>query len=509
MLLIHIVELYLMSVTVAAVIWAVHIRTLNGSNYARILFLLSLAVCFYIFGYTLELNSCSPSQIEFWNDIEYIGIPFISALWLTSALMYTGHLIRYKKIILIAIYLIPLITLVLRFTNHYHHLYFSSVSYVEEYGQLFFLKKTGPWMYVQMFHSMFMILTAMGLFIFDSIKSEEKHRGKILLTISASVFAVSGLILSQVRPFGLAIDYMALCLPVTCFLIILAISRYDLLETSAIARCKVFQAGSDAILLLNQRNKVLDYNSSAEQLFKQVNIHLNNGSITALFHQIPDLLESFEKKETSVIKLVIHAETRYFDVITQNIDDRSTARGSIKIIRDVTELYRLNEELQRQARTDELSTLNNRRAFMQTGKEWIIKSDQNGSTLYLLMFDLDFFKDVNDQYGHPAGDQVIRDFSQILKGNFDADSLIARLGGEEFGVLYAGFDNEKMMQTIGALLKKAEQHTYCYHNDQFHVTVSIGVTKKQFGQTLESMMSKADKALYQSKNRGRNCITFF
>lgn len=508
MLLIHIVQLYLMSVTVASVIWAVHIRTLNGSNFTRMIFLLSLAVCFYILGYTMELNSYNPAQIEFWNYIEYIGIPFISALWLTSALMYTGCFIRYKKILLLAIYVIPLITVVLRFTNNYHHLYFSSVSYMEEYGRLFLLKKAGPWMYVQLFHSMFMVLAAMGLFVVDSFKSAEKYRGKILLTVSASVFAVAGLILSQVKPFGFTIDHMALCLPVACFLIILAISWYDLLETGAIARSKVFQAGSDAILLLNQQNKVLDYNSSAEQLFKQINIHLDNGYITSLFHQVPDLLESFEKTETSVVKLFIHEEARYFDVITQNIDDRSASRGLIKIIREVTEVYRLNEELKRQVLTDELSTLNNRRAFMQTGKEWIVKSDETGSSLYLLMLDLDFFKNVNDQYGHPAGDQVIRDFSQILKAGFDAGSLIARLGGEEFGVLYAGFDDEKMMQTISALLKKAEQHTYRYRNDQFHVTVSMGATKKQSGQTLESMMSKADKALYQSKNRGRNCVTF-
>lgn len=507
MFLINLVALYLMSMAVVAVIWGVHIRTLNGSNYARILLLLCIAVCFYILGYTMELNSSSPPQIEFWNYIEYIGIPFISALWLTSALMYTGHFIRYKKILLLAIYVIPAITMLLRFTNYYHHLYFSSVSYVEEYGRLIFIKNPGPWMYVQTIHSMLMVLVAMGLFVSDSVRSEEKHRGKIVLTIAASTFAVAGLILSQIRPFGFTIDYMALCLPVTCVMVILAISWYDLLETKAIARNKAFQAGSDAILLLNRQNKVLDYNSSAKQLFEQINIRLDNGYLTALFSRVPDLLESLEKEEPSVLKLCVHAEERYFDVTTKNIDDHSTSRGWMKTIRDVTEIYRLNEELKKQALTDELSMLGNRRAFMQIGKEWILKSDETGSTLHLLMLDLDHFKNVNDQYGHPAGDLVIRDFSRILKSHFGTDSLVARLGGEEFGILHEGFNDEEMMQSLNTLLTNIEQYTYRYRNHQFHVTVSIGVTKKQSDQTLEGMMSRADKALYQSKDQGRNCVT--
>ncbi|MEA4815485.1 MAG: diguanylate cyclase [Lachnospiraceae bacterium] len=507
MLLTNLISLYLLSVTIAVVFCAAQIKTLNGSSYTKTALLLCFAVCFYILGYTMELNSSTPSQIIFWNRIQYIGIPFVSALWLTTGLMYIGHFTRYKKLLFAAIYTIPIITLILRFTNDYHHLYFASINYAEGFGRLFLVKKSGPWMYVQASHSATMIFISMGLFIFDTVKKAEKEAGKIVLIVAASVFAVMGLLLAQLNPFGFQVDYMALCLPITCVMMILAISRYDLLEAKSVARSKVFEASSDAILLISHQNRILDYNNSAKRLFEQIDIHLGNKDLSVLFEKVPSLLEGFKKTKLYIIKLRINGEERYYGITTEKIDDHNILRGWIKIIRDVTEIYQLNEKLKKQAMTDELSVLSNRRAFIKTGREWILKSEENSQTLHLLMMDLDYFKNVNDQYGHPAGDLVIRDFAQMLKSHFASECLIARLGGEEFAALLAGFNDDEILQMINSLLAEADQHVYSYFGNQFHVTVSIGVTKRQSGQTLENMMGNADKALYQSKDRGRNCVT--
>lgn len=505
MFLINLISLYLLSVSVAVVFCAVNIRLLNGVNYIKTAMLLCFAICFYILGYAMELNSSTPSQILFWNRMEYIGIPFVSALWLTIALMYTGHFARHKKILLAAIYVIPIASLILRLTNDYHHLYFASVAYVQNFGMLFFVKQIGPWMHLQMLHSALMILISMGLFISDPLKNAGENIGKILIIIAASVFAVAGLILTQVKPFGFQIDYMALCLPVTSVLIILAISRYDLLRTKSIARCKVFEASKDAILMLDPQNNILDYNNSAKLLFERQNIHLKNAHLSMLLAERPDLLIDLKKTEPTVVKLRINNDDRYYDITTENIDNHDTL-GWIKTIRDVTEIYQLNEELKQQAMTDELSVLSNRRAFINIGREWVSVSEEKGSVLHLLMMDLDYFKNVNDLYGHPTGDLVIREFAQILKSYFNDKCLVARLGGEEFAVLQKGFDDKEMRALTHSFLIHTEQHVYSYFKNEFHVTVSIGMTMKQSGQTLESMMRTADMALYQSKER-HNCLT--
>lgn len=507
MLLINLISLYLLFAAGTVIFCAVQIRTLNGANYTRTALLLCFAICFYILGYCMELNASAPSQIQFWNRIEYIGIPFVSALWLTTALIYTGHFSRHRKLLLFAIYGIPAATLVLRLTNDFHHLYFASVQYVEEYGKLFFIRQVGPWMYVQMVHSALMIVISMGLFLYDSVSGAEKERGKILLIISASVFAVAGLLFIKFKPLSYPIDYMTLCLPVTSVMVILAISRYDLLETKSVARSKVFEASSDAILLLNRRNRLLDYNNSAKRLFEAVGIRPNGRYSAGTAEGSSVLLEGLEKTGPSVIKLRIKEEERYYDITTETLDNHTPPRGWIKTIRDVTEIYQLNHELKKQAMTDELSVLSNRRAFLSLGKEWVLNAEESGASLYLLMIDLDHFKNVNDRYGHPTGDLVIRDIARILKEHFPADSLVARLGGEEFAVLLSGFDDDGVLRMLDVLQEDAERHVYSYFGEQFHVTISAGATKKQPGETLEGMMQKADRALYQSKNRGRNRFT--
>jgi diguanylate cyclase (GGDEF)-like protein len=358
-------------------------------------------------------------------------------------------------------------------------------------------------MYVQTVHSMLMILVSMGLLIHDSVKSEDKQWGKIRLIIAASVFAVVGLVLMQTKPFHLSIDYMALFLPVTCVLVIIAIARYDLLETKAMARSKVFEYSTNAILLVNRRHRILDYNNRAKQLFASVNIRMDNGYIATLFEEYPEVVSGLEKDEQNIVWL----RGRYYEISTMSIDNEKTTRGWVKMIRDVTKLYQLNEELNTQALTDELSSLGNRRAFIQTANEWVSQAWRNGRMLHLAMLDLDNFKNVNDQYGHPAGDAMIHDFGRMLKEHFGTDSVVARLGGEEFAVLQAGLTDDEMMRKLDAFLTDTARREFSYQGIRFHVTVSIGLTQRQLGQGLDSMMRKADKALYQSKDRGRNCIT--
>lgn len=452
----------------------------------------------------MELNSSNPSQILFWNHVEYIGIPFISALWLTTALMYTGHFLRYRGMLLTAIYAVPLITMILRLTNDYHYLYFASITYTNAYGTTLLAKTMGPWAYVQMIHAMLMLLLAMGFFIYDSTKSEERQRGKVLFVIVATLFGVAGLLLSVIKPFGLLIDYMALCLPITSIAVIVAIARYDLLETRSIARSRAFETNDDALLLVNRNGKILDYNSSAKNVFDQIHIPLNNAHLSKLLDSSPDLLKALNGTETAIVELNMDSEQCYYEVTTKAIDNRKVPRGWIKELHDITPIYRLNKRLREQAMTDELSTLGNRRAFMTTGREWVARSDAKGSSLHLLMLDLDHFKNINDCYGHPAGDIVIRSFSQILRGHFGAHDLVARLGGEEFAVLHTDSDETDIHQLVDALLLSTAQRTYHYQDAQFHVTVSIGMTQKQPDQTLEDMMRQADKALYESKRQGRN-----
>lgn len=505
MLFINCVSIYLAVVSVGIVSYATRIHALSGASYTKPLFLLSLSICFYILGYVMELNSLTPEEIVFWNDIEYVGIPFIAVLWLTVSLFYCGY---HKKNLEIALFTIPSLTLLLRFTNQYHHLYFISTGFTEEFGRLLYKKAPGPWMNVQLLYSALAIVISFYLLFMDILKSKQKQRGKLLLLIAASAVILVGLLLPEGILLGIHIDYTALCLPITCLCVMAAISYYDFLEVKSLARSKAFEASRNAILLINCQHKIIDYNKSAEMLFSKLHFQLATQDVFSVFEDNSELVKAIvSDKPSASVKINVEKETYYYSIVTEKINGNQTLRGWVKVFLDVTELHRNNEVLHQLAMTDELSVLDNRRAFIKKGKELITTAQASGDSLYVIMLDLDHFKKVNDQYGHLAGDFVIREFAQMLKKHFYAGCQAARLGGEEFAIICVHYTTKEVLEMIRVFLADAGNHEYYCFENRFHVTVSIGVASWKADQLLEDVLKLADTALYQSKARGRNCVT--
>lgn len=506
----NLISLYLFAVTGGVIYCSVSVRTKNRSDYSKTIFTLSIAICFYILDYIMELNSDTPGQILFWNKLEYVGIPFVSALWMVTAMFYTGCVKKYRKIVLPAVFAIPVISFLLRISNEQHHLYFRSVSFTEKNGKLFLQKTEGPWMKVQGWYAIAMIVAAMVLLLVSIIRNREKQAAKIFLLVLSSMIAVAGLLFDGWRAF-MPLDYMAMVLPVCCIFMMMAVSRYDLLETKSIARSKVFEVTGDAILLINRNGRILDYNSSAESLFQKIGVQLACQYLSDLLKDHKELEKILNQNYQNVMHLPIDGREHYFEISTEKIDKKNMLRGFIKTIRDVTEIYQLNKDLKKMAMTDELSGLSNRRAFMSRAREWTAraeekeKADKPQKELYLLMMDLDHFKEVNDRYGHPAGDLVIQEIAQILRGRFTKDCLIGRLGGEEFAVMLEKDSEKELIAETTGLLHDAAEHIFQYSGKEFHVTISAGAARKQPEELLETMMQRADRALYQSKNSGRNC----
>lgn len=342
------------------------------------------------------------------------------------------------------------------------------------------------------------------------MKNREQKIGKIRLIVIASITATIGLLLSYFKPFGFIIDYMAICLPLTCLMVVIAIWKYDFLSAKARARSKAFESNRDAILLVSQQNIIIDYNKMASQLLGELGIFLTEGDLDLVFQSAPAFLETLKNGADSTLKWGMEPTERIYEISTRSIDSNHLSQGWIKTIRDVTEAYEWNKRLKRMAMVDELSGLNNRRAFMQKGERIIQEVNQKKDSLHLLMMDLDHFKNINDQFGHLNGDRVINHIGKALKTHYHANSLIARLGGEEFAVLLTGFGDAEIKEKTTRFLTEFSNHSYHDRDKTFHVTVSIGIAKKnELGQTLNALIHMADKALYQAKDNGRNCVVEF
>ncbi len=157
------------------------------------------------------------------------------------------------------------------------------------------------------------------------------------------------------------------------------------------------------------------------------------------------------------------------------------------------------EELYRLAQTDHLSNLLNRRGF-QTALESSLHLP-----LCLAIVDIDNFKSINDEYGHEAGDNVIRYIADSLESFFSNAICIGRLGGDEFGVVLHSNDNksiEESFDSICELVNADPNSTFA-----FPVSVSIGVANSAKATTARELLTRADKAMYQSKRNGKNRVT--
>jgi len=185
-------------------------------------------------------------------------------------------------------------------------------------------------------------------------------------------------------------------------------------------------------------------------------------------------------------------------------------RLHLKIKKLQDELRIKNETLARMSTTDAVTGLRTRRYVSEVLSIEFLRARRYKSPLSLLMADLDLFKQVNDRYGHPAGDSVLRGVSSILLGQLRATDVAGRYGGEEYIVILAGNECEGARIVAERWRQAVEEASFDAPDGRsMSVTLSIGVAS--FGQQMnapDELVSAADIALYQAKDAGRNCVKY-
>ncbi len=176
------------------------------------------------------------------------------------------------------------------------------------------------------------------------------------------------------------------------------------------------------------------------------------------------------------------------------------------------EVKRLSEELQRardEALVDALTQVKNRKAYEMALVQFMAESDTTGNPFSVVMFDIDHFKRINDEYGHLFGDQVIRAVAQAIKGNVKGRDLVARYGGEEFIVLLPDTRVSGAVIVADHIRSAIERGRIKKRNSEESVgsiTISGGVAEYSGKETSQEFIERADKGLYQAKQSGRNRV---
>ena len=175
-----------------------------------------------------------------------------------------------------------------------------------------------------------------------------------------------------------------------------------------------------------------------------------------------------------------------------------------RITNNIESLEQMNR-IQELANRDYLTSLYNRRYFCEEGDKLLKQAEKNNTEISIVAIDLDYFKSVNDEYGHEAGDEVLKFFSRELE-NILGRFLVARIGGEEFCIIVPGLSNNKVVNLMDGFKQHLAGQIVDVNDDDFvRIAFSAGITNiKQ--ETINAMLNTADEYLYRAKEAGRNMV---
>ena len=178
-----------------------------------------------------------------------------------------------------------------------------------------------------------------------------------------------------------------------------------------------------------------------------------------------------------------------------------------ELAREIEARKRLQDQLQYQAATDALTGLNNRHQYEQLFARELSRSIRQQQPLSLGIIDLDHFKRVNDTWGHSAGDEVLRRVAQLCRENFRDIDVLGRLGGEEFVVLLPDTTRDQAVQVAQRFIDTLAATPIDIGDQSIRVTATVGVVARMADETtMDALIQRADAALYQGKNAGRNQV---
>lgn len=457
------------------------------------------------------IDNSNLQEMIFWNQIQYLGLPFISVLWLMVALLYTKTI--YSKWIIVAFFFVPVVTFFMRLTNSWHHLFYTKMETKQIFGYCSLFMERGFWYYVNITHTLLCLFMTIIIYYLEYQKKRTGYaRTQFLVFFFASLLPLIGVMLITFTYSSWGFDYTAFMIPISMFIIGYGIIKSDFLEVKTLVREKIFENNLDGMIVLESGIRVIDYNRAAMEFFGKLDISLDDSyPIEQIFERGSELMGVFNSEANRELSLAIDGEMRFFEIVAVPLgkpDDKKIK--TLNSIRDITEKKRVQEKLITLATTDSLTGLYNREEFLKLAQQEFSWGQRHTENVSLLMIDIDFFKKINDTFGHAAGDEVIRKTGYMIMTGFRKTDFAGRIGGEEFAVLLRNTSLGEAKAAAEKFRGAVSREKVIYEEQEISFTVSIGVAVAHSGlnsiSNVEVVLRQADDALYRAKARGRNCV---
>jgi diguanylate cyclase (GGDEF)-like protein/PAS domain S-box-containing protein len=482
--------------------------------------------------YALTWSFTELNEKVLWLKIMYFGVIAIPPLFLIFALQITHHETWLTARTVVALCVMPVI--MLTFVWFDIRFLFPTLE-LRQVDDLRVLQiERGPGFWLNTFYSYAIILLAFYFLVRSSLKATPFYRRQYLTILIGSLVPFLASALTQLSYKELAdLDMAPISVGISGIIYVYAILRYQFMDLVPVARELLIESMSDGVLVLDVQGRIVDINPAMKDF-----LAIEPGSLIG--YPIAEVMHSWAYSlELLLSGMETHTEirlpgkpSRYLDLrITLLYDDHNKLSGRLIVFRDVTdrkavekdlrramdrlqnqliEIGTLQSKLREQAIRDALTNLFNRRYLEETLERELSRAERESYPLCVIMMDLDYFKEVNDTYGHEAGDVVLKTLADTAVQQSRHGDFVCRYGGEEFVVVMPNIGIETAKRRADELHQTINALNIPYGVFNLTTTISMGVAAyPDHGGTKEELIRAADRALYVAKNTGRNRVVVY
>ncbi len=461
----------------------------------------------------MELLTQTLSGKLFWADVQYIGICFFPVLALALALDYAGYrkLLTWPRVV--AGCVLPLTTLALLGTDGSHHLVRASV-WLDTGGSVLELGRTwGPWFWVHSGYSSALTIAALAVLIGVARSAASLNRRQLIAIMAGpGVPLVCAFIYLLVPGAMPAYDLTSVGLLVAAIAVAWGLFRPRLFSVVPVARHALVENMTDGVLLLDQWDRVIDLNKSAQALIDRPTAQILARPLAESWPPwAPMDAPSAGASSQTDLHLTEGGVRRHYEVSWSPLSKRGHVVGRLVVLRNVTERVLMEDSLRQQALTDGLTGLPNRALFMSRLDDAIHQAKRHGTSIFAVMvLDLDRFKLINDSIGHLAGDVLLQSVATKLHRCVREADTVGRMGGDEFMILLRSVTDFREVLPILERIREELATPVYFRQQEMTATSSVGVVLWDSSyEDSESLLRAADTAMYQAKEDGRGCFRVF
>jgi diguanylate cyclase (GGDEF)-like protein/PAS domain S-box-containing protein len=474
----------------------------------------NLAMAVWTLCYALELSSTTLEGKIFWAKMKYLGATTGPVLWFIFSLYYTNHRDWLTTPLKILLGVFILCTLGVVFTNELHHWYWTKIFILPGYPETQSQHGFYFWIYAVCTYSLILVSVVIYARYYRTVPLY--FRRQSILLVLGTFLPLGIRILEDFvgwDPFP-KVDNVILFLLLSAVLYAIALFRFSALEIVPIAHNLIVHNINSGILVLDVLGRVVEINPFAHRLIGTSNERVIGKALDEVLKgwptigYSPQISEQYEQE----LSLPLKDSSAYLLVQISPIrTEQNRMIGHVVVLVDITDHKRTEMELERLAHTDMLTGVTNRRYFFELAETQFTLAQRHNRSLAIMMIDVDHFKQINDQYGHLAGDLVLQKVAGECQRHLRRTDVFARYGGEEFICLLPEQNQAGARKLAERIRQMVEQTQADFDGNPISITASIGlaVFQNKTDLTLERLIDRADQALYQSKSGGRNKVTIW